>query len=101
MFKATDDAKDCENCMWKRKSKAECGNCLKPKLYPDMVDSYSLFVNSLTQIRASFGGAIGFDYTGVKSAADMMGLKMTNEIFQDIRTMENEYLAITRELSDA
>ena len=99
MFDATDDAKDCANCKWKRKSEESCEPCPRPTIPYDMVDSYSLFVNSLTQVRTSFGGVVGLDYTGVKAAAEMMGLEMTDVIFQDLRTMENEYLTIIREES--
>ena len=69
------------------------------QIWPDMIESVALFFNSSTQGRwasAGMAGAwrVGLDYVSLEATARLSGLSMTPAIFNDIRTLEQEALAV-------
>lgn len=56
--------------------------------------TFELFYNLNTQWRVGMGGATGLDYSVIPAVAKMLGIKKKklNEMFPDLRVMENEAL---------
>lgn len=68
-------------------------------IWPDMQDGVALFFAMSTQWRwtgAGMGGAFrtGLDYSSIEPTARASGLELTNKLFDDIRTLEREALAV-------
>lgn len=57
----------------------------------------ALFLACMTQRVESFGGVVGLNYPSVESAARMMGIEMTPDLFSAIRCAEREWLNILAE----
>lgn len=66
-------------------------------------ESFELFHAMTTQWRAGMNGATGFDYSAVPAVMDLLGIrgkKRRRQVFDDLRTMEREALAMMREARD-
>jgi hypothetical protein len=67
-------------------------------VWPDCWDAALLFVDCMTQWRASMSGFYGLDYAGVLAAMEMKGVKRKArpQLFADIRVMEGAALETMR-----
>lgn len=70
-----------------------------PIIWPDMADSFALFVASQTQWRfAAIGMAgtikTGLDYAALEPVARFTNIAITPEVFADVRTLEAEALRV-------
>jgi hypothetical protein len=68
-------------------------------IWPDMVDSVALFFALSTQwtwVSAGMAGTwrIGINYAAIEPTARLSGLSVTPTVFDDIRTLEQEALAV-------
>lgn len=68
-------------------------------IWPDMADSFALFMSSATQWRyvsAGLSGAfpVGLIYEALEPLARMIGVEMTPGVFSDIRTLESAALKV-------
>jgi hypothetical protein len=71
----------------------------RPLIWPDMQDAVALFFSMSTQWRwtgAGMAGAFrtGLDYGAIEPTARAAGLELTRSLFDDIRTLEREALAV-------
>ena len=81
---------------------ARWGNDARPSevlIWPDMQDAVALFFSLATQWRwtgAGMAGAFrtGLDYAVLEPTARAAGLEMTPRLFDDIRVLERECLAV-------
>lgn len=69
------------------------------EIWPDMQSAVSVFIGMATQWRwagAGMAGAFrtGLDYSALSIVAGTMEAKVTPELLHDLRTMENEALAV-------
>lgn len=57
-------------------------------------NTFNLFYNMSTQWRVGMGGATGLDYAAIPVVGKLLGLKKKelNNMFHDLRVMENEAL---------
>ena len=57
-------------------------------------DTFNLFYSMTTQWRVGMGGAVGLDYSVIPTVGKLLGFKTKkiNEMFPDLRVMENEAL---------
>lgn len=68
---------------------SRCDECLEPNLLPETLPALRLFDQAWTQRRfAPNGLVIGFDYQGVKAAAELMGLSDVPQLFDWFAAME-------------
>jgi len=60
------------------------------QIHEDDAPTARLFLASFTQLRhAGMAGLpTGFDYSGVRAAADMIGIEITARVFDDFQAME-------------
>ncbi|WP_286913278.1 MULTISPECIES: DUF1799 domain-containing protein [unclassified Pseudomonas] len=72
------------------------------EVWPDAWPAFCLFEALGTQWRLGPGGPSGLDYTAILGTAKMIGLKRgeLSEAFNDLRTMENEALAVMAEAAE-
>lgn len=68
-------------------------------IYPDNVQTVSLFIDMLTQWRVGVNGATGFDYKALPVVFKMRGVKKKNreEVFNGLQVMERAALKVMRE----
>jgi len=72
-----------------------CKDCPEPDLLPEVIETVNLFLACLTQRRtAMMGGCLGFDYAGVRAAAQMMQIDDVAQSFEWLRVMEQEMIAV-------
>jgi len=69
-----------------------CGQCPRPVLYAQNVVVFNLFTRCLTQFRSGFSGPTGLDYSGVMQVMKMTGIEPTEQLFNDLQTLEYAYL---------
>ena len=58
------------------------------------VNILTLFMHATTQLRTSFGGVVGLDYTAVKCIADAMDIAWNTETVQGVQACEQVLLEV-------
>lgn len=89
--------------MKSRKSTQRCGGCPKPVLFPQNEQAFYLFAACQVHVRRSPmnpGIVYGLDYPAVKVTAEFMAITITPDLFQKIRIMQSEMLAIFEEANN-
>lgn len=66
------------------------------ELWPENLDSLTLFMRMQTQWRIGPAGASGLDYAGVSSALRFLRVRPTPEFFDDLQIMETAALRAMR-----
>jgi hypothetical protein len=66
---------------------------------PENYEAYILFTNMQTQWRTGMSGATGLDYNALKEVWQRLKIPLDrrDELFQDLRIMENAALKTMRE----
>lgn len=77
----------CETC-------ADAGNCAHApvRLDADLEEVWRLWCMSRTQLRVSFGGAIGLDYNAVWLVSSAINVEMDEWILKMLQALENDLL---------
>jgi hypothetical protein len=72
------------------------------EVLPDNWPAFVVMEAMGTQWRTGMGGATGLDYAVVPAVMSLVGIpkKTTNQVFQDLRIMEAEALAVMAEARD-
>lgn len=63
--------------------------------------SFRLWQSCQTQLRTSFGGAIGLDYPAAFRVAGCIGVEVDEEVFEGLQAAESEQLAVWAEEDEA
>lgn len=87
------------SCQRSRENAPPCKACPRPPLFSVNWDAFKLFMKCRSQFRYSFNGPTGLDYNAVKIVADSMQLKLTEEVMDKLRIMEEAHLSILDKLS--
>lgn len=88
----------CKACRKARKTESDCDACPRPELLPENVQAIELFSAVQTQWQRRERDVLeGFNYAGVKAAADMLQMKEIKPTFEKLRIMEKEVLTIQAE----
>lgn len=66
------------------------------ELWPENVESFSIFMRLQTQWRTSAAGYTGMDYAGVAAFLRLARVKSTPQLFADIQAMETATLQALR-----
>lgn len=66
------------------------------EIWPENVDSLTLFMRVQTQWRVGPAGPSGLDYAGVSSALRLMRSRPSPELFDDLQAMETAALRAMR-----
>ena len=77
----------CETC-------ADAGNCAHApvRLDSDLEEVWRLWRMSRTQLRVSFGGAIGLDYNAVWLVASAINVEMDEWVLKMLQALESDML---------
>lgn len=57
---------------------------------PENRDAWELVLACQTQLRATMGGILGFDYAAVRWVAGILGVDMTPAMLKKLRAIETE-----------
>jgi hypothetical protein len=72
------------------------------EIWPENLDAYQVFTCMSTQWRVGMSGATGLDYSALREVWQRLKIPQSarDDIFQDIRIMENEALKTMRKKKD-
>ena len=66
-------------------------------VWPDCVEAVLLFVRVATQWRTTLSGVVGLDYNAVRAVAEWRGVRINEQLFEDLRVMEQAALEALNE----
>ena len=69
-------------CTNDKSSLGYCDGCPKPVLLPDTMGPLSVMISSVTQLRTTATGILGFDYPAVKLVAESLGVEWDLRLVQ-------------------
>lgn len=71
----------------------ECRHCVHVLTDRDEIEAWTLWESSRTQVRATFAGICGIDYSALKIVADIQGVEIDAWMLHMVQALEYDMLA--------